>query len=57
MRSLAPRLALAALALGCATAPTAPPQAGPVFIENDYPAALAQAKDTNKLLFVDFWAP
>lgn len=31
--------------------------AGPRFIEDDYPRALAQAKEQKKLLFVDAWAP
>jgi tetratricopeptide (TPR) repeat protein len=44
--------------LGCASAPKPAPQAnGPVFLENDYPAALAQARASQKLLFIDFWAP
>jgi thioredoxin-like negative regulator of GroEL len=51
-------LVVAALPLGCATAPKpAPEAAGPHFIENDYPAALAEARAGKKLLFVDFWAP
>jgi len=51
-------LAAVLLAAGCASAPVAPPAAaGPHFIENDYPAALAEARSTGKLLFVDFWAP
>ena len=29
---------------------------GPAFIENDYPRALARAKASKKLLFVDAWA-
>ncbi len=31
--------------------------AGPAFVEDDYPRALAQAKKAGKLLFVDAWAP
>ncbi len=51
-------LFLALAVLGCASAPKLPPQAtGPLFIENDYPQALAQARASNRLLFIDFWAP
>jgi thiol-disulfide isomerase/thioredoxin len=58
MPRLSGSLLLAALALGCATPPKPAPEAtGPQFIENDYPAALAEARSSNKLLFVDFWAP
>jgi thioredoxin-like negative regulator of GroEL len=57
MRRLAPLLLLA-FGLACASAPKPAPQAsGPVFIENDYPAALAEARSSNRLLFIDFWAP
>jgi thiol-disulfide isomerase/thioredoxin len=45
------------LVTGCATAPKPAPATGPVFIENDYPAALTQARTSNRLLFIDFWAP
>ena len=31
--------------------------AAPHFVEDDYPKALAQAKASKKLLFVDAWAP
>jgi hypothetical protein len=50
MRSLAAALALAAAlpALAAAPVPT---------IEDDYPAALAQARASGKLLVVDAWAP
>ncbi len=45
-------LALAALA-GCAPAkPTALP-----FVENDFSGALARAKQENRPLFVEYWAP
>lgn len=30
---------------------------GPAFVEDDFPAALAKAKQEKKLLFVDAWAP
>lgn len=47
-----------ALLLGCASAPAPAPQAsGPQFIDNDYRAALAEAKAKQQLLFIDFWAP
>jgi thioredoxin-like negative regulator of GroEL len=58
MRRLPSLPLLLALALGCASAPKLAPQAtGPLFVENDYPTALAQARSGQKLLFVDFWAP
>ncbi|MGO9063532.1 MAG: thioredoxin family protein [Myxococcaceae bacterium] len=51
-------LLLASLTLACASAPKPAPQAaGPVFIENDYPAAVAEARECGRLLFIDFWAP
>jgi hypothetical protein len=56
MRPLTPTLLL--LALGCAT--SAPRSASPdalPFIEDDYPRALALAKDRHVPLFVDGWAP
>jgi thiol-disulfide isomerase/thioredoxin len=57
MRRLSGSLLVAVLA-GCATSPKPlPPSAGPQFVENDYPAALAAARSGNKLLFIDFWAP
>lgn len=60
---------LCALSLFLACATAAPPPAAvqasaapkaaalPHFIEDDYPAALAQAKAEHKPLFVDAWAP
>jgi thioredoxin-like negative regulator of GroEL len=58
MPRLPKSILLLAFVLGCASAPKLAPQAtGPLFIENDYPAALAQARASHKLLFVDFWAP
>ncbi len=51
-------LLLAGLSLACAAAPKPVPQpTGAVFLENDYPAALAEARASGKLLFIDFWAP
>jgi tetratricopeptide (TPR) repeat protein len=51
-------LAVSLLALGCASGPKPlPAAAGPHFLENDYPAALAEARASHKLLFIDFWAP
>jgi tetratricopeptide (TPR) repeat protein len=35
----------------------APSLASPTFVEDDYPAALAQARAANRPLFVDAWAP
>ena len=53
-----PALLLLGLCLACASSPKPAPQAtGPVFIENDYPAAVAEARASGKLLFIDFWAP
>jgi hypothetical protein len=56
MRPLSSSLLL--LALGCAaSAPrSAAPDAVP-FIEDDYPRALALAKERHVPLFVDGWAP
>lgn len=39
------------------SAAPAPVAGVPHFIEDDYPAALAQAKSQNKPLFVEAWAP
>lgn len=51
-------LSVLLVAAGCASAPKPAPEAsGPRFIQNDYPAALAAAREGNKLLFIDFWAP
>jgi thiol-disulfide isomerase/thioredoxin len=58
MRSPSVSLLVCALVLGCASGPKPSPLAsGPQFVENDYPAALAEARSTQKLLFIDFWAP
>jgi thiol-disulfide isomerase/thioredoxin len=58
-------LALATLALSCAHAPPpTPPAPSPPapatalpFIEDDFPRALAEGRRTNRLVFVDAWAP
>jgi hypothetical protein len=53
-------LMLGLAALGCGSKPgVAPPEkaAGLPFIENDFPRALAQARETNLPLFVEVWAP
>ena len=64
MRSSA--LLVAALGLACASQtpeqraePTHEATSAqlPHFIEDDFPAALAQARDQHKPLFVDAWAP
>ena len=41
----------------CVTPAATTAAAGPTFVENDYPKALAKAKAAKKLLFVDAWAP
>src|SRR4051812_20369050 len=57
------RLALAALLAGAAAPAFAAPRAATEeksalpFIEDDYPKALALAKERNLPLFVDGWAP
>ena len=59
-RTAALSLVLALAALGCGSKPTvAPPEieAGLPFIENDFPRALAQARESNLPLFVEVWAP
>lgn len=58
MRSAAPLLSLAVVA--CAATPTpvaAPAPARLTFIEDDYPRALAEARASQRPLFVDAWAP
>lgn len=54
------------VAAGCGGVATAPPatsaiavatRAAPVFIEDDYARALAEAKEKKRPLFVDAWAP
>jgi thiol-disulfide isomerase/thioredoxin len=49
-------------ATGAAAAPAPPPDAGaaaggPVFLEDDYAAAVAAARASGKVVFVDAWAP
>jgi hypothetical protein len=59
-RSAAAALLLAAAVLGCAPKPIGAPAAGSIalpFIENDFPQALAKARDANLPLFVEVWAP
>ena len=51
---------LAAAMLGCAPKPVGVPAGGAIalpFIENDFPEALAKARDANLPLFVEVWAP
>ena len=60
--ALAAPFALAALACGReapppATAATAAAVGAPRMVDDDYPGALAKAKASGKLLFVDAWAP
>jgi len=53
-------LPLAAAVLACAPKPGAPSTvhlAALPFIENDYPQALAKAREANLPLFVEVWAP
>ncbi len=58
MRPVKLSLVLAtALLAGCATTPKSAPHAGPTFIDDDYPAALAAAKAKSGLVFIDGWAP
>jgi hypothetical protein len=64
MRPLLPLFAALA-ALGCASGPKPMTESGPAhgashalpFIENDFSAALAQARREGRPLFVDAWAP
>jgi len=48
-------LAVAALALGAGPAPAR--AAGPGWISDDYPRALAEARARQVPIFVDAWAP
>ena len=59
-RSAAAALVLFSVGVGCAPKPSvAPPEKAPplTFIENDFPRALAQAREANLPLFVEVWAP
>ena len=58
-RSAAVALLLSSAALGCGRKP-AVPAGGTMalpFIENDFPQALAKAREANLPLFVEVWAP
>ena len=59
-RIAAAALLLVACGVGCAPKPAGPPP-GPAaalpFIENDFPQALARAREANLPLFVEVWAP
>jgi hypothetical protein len=53
-------LVLALAVLGCGSKPSVAPaekSAGLPFIENDFPRALAQARESKLPLFVEVWAP
>jgi hypothetical protein len=59
-RIVAPAIVLVFAVLGCGQKPAAPPPekvAALPFIENDFPRALALAKEGNRPLFVEVWAP
>ena len=59
-RSAAVALLLASVGLGCAPKPGGSPASRAIalpFIENDFPQALAKARDANLPLFVEVWAP
>jgi hypothetical protein len=59
-RAAASVLLLAAVGFGCAPKPDGTPGGHPVglpFIENDFPQALARARDANLPVFVEVWAP
>ena len=59
-RSAAVALLLSSAGLGCAPQPAGVPAGGTPalpFIENDFPQALAKARDANLPLFVEVWAP
>jgi len=48
------------IGLGCTPKPAGVPAGGTralPFIENDFPQALAKARDANLPLFVEVWAP
>ena len=59
-RSAAVALLLSSAGLGCAPKPAGPPAGAAMalpFIENDFPQALAKAREANLPLFVEVWAP
>jgi hypothetical protein len=59
-RNAAPALVLVLATLGCASKPDVAPSekvAALPFIENDFPRALALAREGNLPLFVEVWAP
>jgi len=59
-RSAALALLLAAAGLGCGSRPGGSPAGGVAalpFIENDFPQAVALAREKNLPLFVEVWAP
>jgi len=49
-----PALAVLAVAVGCATPVANPPLS---FIEDDYAAAVAEARERDVPLFIESWAP
>jgi len=59
-RSAAVALLLASAGVGCAPKPVGGPAGGTIalpFIENDFPQALAKAREANLPVFVEVWAP
>ena len=59
-RSAAAALLLTAAGLGCGRTPGGARAGGAIvlpFIENDYPQAIAKARDAGLPLFVEVWAP
>ena len=59
-RSAVVALVLASAGLGCTSKPGDASARGTIalpFIENDFPQALAKAREANLPLFVEVWAP
>ena len=59
-RSAVVALLVASAGLGCAPKPGGAPAGGATalpFIENDFPQALAKAREAGLPLFVEVWAP
>lgn len=59
-RSAAVALLVSSAGLGCAPKPAGAPAGRAIalpFIENDFPQALARARESNLPLFVEVWAP